>query len=198
MPDVLLNLLMALQWVAAHILQTVKRYPRQSMVAFLLVIVVVVPASRASGDNQPTLARDRVGAALPAWVHGANMDKRGWWLLNGERASSPWLTLLLRARAMGWHGELNSGIRTRSEQAHLYHLFIRGEGAPAFKPDGPSRHLERNVINNGAWYQAVDVTDPDGLIKAAGKLGVELHQPYYDTEPWHVEASKPFKASQLG
>jgi len=96
----------------------------------------------------------------------------------------------------GWQGTLSSGIRTRSEQAHLYKLFINGQGAPAFKADGPSRHLERNVMNHGAWYQAVDVTDPYGLIKAAKKLGVQLHQPY-DSEPWHLEASRPFKAAQL-
>ena len=72
-------------------------------------------------------------------------------------------------------------------------MFRAGVGAPAFPPNGPSRHLIRNVKKKGGWYQAVDVSNPEELIAIAGRMGVKLHRPY-PHEPWHVEAAKPFYA----
>lgn len=108
-----------------------------------------------------------------------------------------WLWLLESARRHGWKGALNgpsTGLRTYNQQAKLYNLFITGKGAPAFPPNGPSRHLEKNVKRLGQWSQAVDVSDPEGLIRAARKFGVRLHRPYLPQEPWHVEAAHKFHA----
>ena len=107
-----------------------------------------------------------------------------------------WLWLLRKARHRGWNGWVNGprgGLRTYAQQASLYALYKAGRGAPAFPPWGPSRHLVRNVKKKGGWYAAMDVSDPEGLIDAAAKLGVRLHRPY-PHEPWHVEAVKPFYA----
>lgn len=110
--------------------------------------------------------------------------------------SGEWLALLLWARREGgWNGGVNGkrgGLRTYAQQASLFALFKAGLGSPAFPPSGPSRHLIRNVRGRG-WKQAVDVTDPEGLIGAAAKRGVVLHRPY-SGEPWHIEATKPFFA----
>lgn len=106
----------------------------------------------------------------------------------------PWAELLHQAHMRGWKGSLNgsiSGLRTYRDQLRLYRDFLRGEGAPAFHPDGPSRHVITNVRRQGQWYQAVDVSRPRELIRAAKKSGVDLYQPYAD-EPWHIEAQTPF------
>ena len=108
-----------------------------------------------------------------------------------------WLWLLTEARKHGWKGTLGgpaTGLRTYEQQKRLFSLFMTGRGAPAFSPDGPSRHMIRNVKRRGGWSQAVDATDPVGLIAAASKLGVRLHRPYLPREPWHVEAATKFKA----
>lgn len=112
------------------------------------------------------------------------------------KVSRSWLWLLTEARKAGWRGWVNGprgGLRTYLQQAQLFALYRSGKGAPAFPPNGPSRHLIRNVKKKGGWYQAVDVSDPQGLIAAAKKKGVELHRPY-PHEPWHIEAKKPFYA----
>jgi len=193
------TLLIASHALGQKVLAVSKRHPHQSIIAALIMLLLVIPKTdAASSKTQPTALRDRAGAVLPlsANLPQAKLESHGWWRLDHRRTSSAWLVLMYKARRMGWKGYVSSGIRTRAEQAHLHHLFMIGEGAPAFKPDGPSRHLERNVLNNGGWYQAVDVTKPEQLIKLADKLGVTLHQPYGD-EPWHIEATQPFYATQL-
>jgi hypothetical protein len=70
-------------------------------------------------------------------------------------------------------------------------MFRAGVGNPAFPPNGPSRHLIRNMKARGHWSMAVDVSEPQQLIRIASKLGVALHTPY-PNEPWHVEAKRPF------
>lgn len=112
-----------------------------------------------------------------------------------------WHLLLRRAKQEGWKGHLNgpiSSVRTRSDQKYLYEAFLAGWGAPAFHPDGPSRHLARNIRWRGQWAQAVDVSRAEELIVVAReKLGVFLHQPYSD-EPWHIEARSPFTLQKQG
>jgi hypothetical protein len=106
-----------------------------------------------------------------------------------------WYWLLHGARKRGWQGYVNGprgGLRTYLQQAQLYALYRAGRGAPAFPPNGPSRHLIRNVKKKGQWSMAVDVTGAEQLIRLAENMGVQLHRPY-PHEPWHVEASKPFR-----
>lgn len=113
---------------------------------------------------------------------------------DGAKVNGLWYLLLKNARKNGWDGRLNgprSGARTRIIQAALYALYLAGRGAPAFHPNGPSRHLRKNIGKGKRWRQAVDVSDADGLIAAAAKDGVKLHRPY-PHEPWHVEAVEPF------
>lgn len=113
---------------------------------------------------------------------------------NGAKVNGLWYVLLKRARRHGWNGKLTgprSGARTYAMQLSLWLLYKAGRGAPAFPPNGPSRHLRRNIGRGKRWKQAVDVSDAPGLIKAAAELGVKLHRPY-PHEPWHVEAVKPF------
>lgn len=112
------------------------------------------------------------------------------------KVNRSWYWLLMGARRRGWVGSINGprgGLRTYLQQAQLYALYRSGRGAPAFPPNGPSRHLIRNVKKMGQWSAAVDVSDPVGLINAAAKMGVRLHRPY-PHEPWHIEAAKPFSA----
>ena len=118
--------------------------------------------------------------------------------------TSDWLWLLSEARKMGWNGSLKgpvSGMRTYEMQKKLYDCYRDKKncnGAPAFDPNGPNRsnamHLLNNVYREGEWRQAVDVHEPNQLIKIAGQLGVDLYQPYIDRETWHLEAKNPFKA----
>jgi hypothetical protein len=106
-----------------------------------------------------------------------------------------WYWLLHGARRRGWQGYINGprgGLRTYLQQAQLYALYRSGRGAPAFPPNGPSRHLIRNVKKKGQWSMAVDVTGAEQLIRIAENMGVRLHRPY-PHEPWHVEAVKPFR-----
>lgn len=198
-----INLLIATQWLASHVLRIIRRHPRQSLLGFLMTLMVLLPTAHANQQiNAPgvtgniAVGQDALGEELPDNTLGVKLGQRGWWTWNHERLSSPWMMLLSKAHQMGWRGELNSGIRTYGEQAHLYSLFVRGLGAPAFKPNGPSRHLEGNVKNHGGWYQAVDVTYPLTLMKLARRIGVPLHQPYVD-EPWHLESAHPFSAQDI-
>ena len=112
----------------------------------------------------------------------------------GTPVTPAWKLLLQRSRKAGWRGKTNgplSGIRGRVEQKQLYDLWLSGRGAPAFPPSGPSRHLRRNIRFWGQWSQAVDVSRPRELVRAARSLGVELHAPY-PPEPWHIEARYAF------
>lgn len=122
-----------------------------------------------------------------AYKFGPGKVRGSWWLL------------LTRARKHGWKGNLTgprSGGRTYVMQAGLYALYRAGIGAPAFPPGGPSRHMLRNIRGRKHWKQAVDVSDPQGLIRAAKKAGVELHQPYA-SESWHIESKRRFNARKL-
>jgi len=106
-----------------------------------------------------------------------------------------WFELLTACRHAGWRGGVNGrrgGSRTYAMQFALYQLWRSGRGAPAFAPNGPSRHMRRNIGRIGPWAQAVDVTFPEDLIRIARTFGVELHQPYLPREPWHVEARQVF------
>ncbi|HXH97814.1 MAG TPA: peptidoglycan-binding domain-containing protein [Gaiellaceae bacterium] len=108
--------------------------------------------------------------------------------------AEPWHELLFNCRGAGWGGGVNGrrgGARTYAMQLALWQLWRQGRGAPAFAPNGPSRHLRRNIDRLGGWAQAVDVTRPEDLIRLARGFGADLHQPY-PTEPWHVEARRPF------
>jgi hypothetical protein len=115
--------------------------------------------------------------------------------------SGQWFDLLTACRKHGWRGSLTgprSGSRTYFMQKGLWLLYLAGKGAAAFNPDAPDpahkrRHMRSNIKTLGPWSQAVDVSDPEGLIAAAAKLGVALHRPYNPPESWHVEAVKPFK-----
>lgn len=112
----------------------------------------------------------------------------------GTPVTPAWKMLLERSRKAGWRGKTNgplSGVRRHGQQKYLYDLWIRGRGAPAFPPSGPSRHLLRNIRRWGQWSQAVDVSRPRELVRAARSLGVELYAPY-DPEPWHIEARYAF------
>lgn len=109
--------------------------------------------------------------------------------------------LLTRCRRLGWKGSvdgLRGGSRSYLMQKALWLLYQSGRGAPAFNPDAPDpqhlhRHMRSNIAALGGWSNAVDVSDPEGLIRAAAKLGVTLHRPYLPRETWHVEAVHPFK-----
>jgi hypothetical protein len=109
--------------------------------------------------------------------------------------------LLTRCRALGWKGTISGrrgGARTYAMQKALWLLFRSGKGASAFNPDAADphhlhRHMRSNVEFLGGWSNAVDVSDPLGLIAAAKKLGVPMHRPYNPPETWHVEAARPFK-----
>lgn len=120
---------------------------------------------------------------------------------NQAKVNGLWYVLLRRCQKKGWKGTVNGtrgGARTYAMQAYLFMLFKTGRGAPAFAPNGPSRHLRRNIGRGKRWKQAVDVSDPQGLIKAAARLNppVRLHTPY-PHEPWHVEAVEPFSFSSV-
>lgn len=119
---------------------------------------------------------------------------------DSARVSYAWASLLAAARYRGmWDGKVNgplSGVRTYAEQAKLWHEFLAGRGAPAFAPDGPSRHMKANYAPLGPWAHAVDVSRPRQLIAAAKRLGVNLWQPYAG-EPWHVEAAEHFGSADL-
>lgn len=147
----------------------------------------------------PAASAAATGAPRPATEPRISLQgyRRGTELrFDNARVNPAWLWLLLEARRRGWTGNVKgsiSGLRTYDEQAYLHRLFVDGEGAPAFNPDGPSRHLIRNVGQLGEWAQAVDVTRPQGLVRAAAQVGVQLHVPYAH-EPWHVEARLPFAA----
>jgi len=96
------------------------------------------------------------------------------------------------ARRRGWQGSLNgprAGARTYAMQAALYALYRAGRGAPAFPPNGPSRHLRGNLTQGRGWMQAVDVSDPQGLLRHAPVV-LRVPFPY---EPWHVEAAGHFR-----
>lgn len=147
-------------------------------------------------------------------IDGKNAERRGFWRralvrnrrdvrrkgryrFDQARVTFAWLWLLTECRRRGWKGGINGqrgGLRTYAMQAALYALFLSGRGAPAFPPNGPSRHLIRNVGVDG-WKQAVDGSEIDELIRIAGELGVRLHRPYAH-EPWHVEALEPFDAPE--
>jgi hypothetical protein len=152
-------------------------------------------ASLASVQEEPSHYIGQAPAYQPTIAVGPspyiNAEKM---IVDGARVTEPWLWLLSEARENGWRGMLKgsiSGLRSHDEQEHLYHLYLEGKGAPAFAPDGPSRHLEGNVSYLGDWAQAVDVTHARELIYVAGQLGVALHRPY-PHEPWHVESKGPF------
>lgn len=111
------------------------------------------------------------------------------------RVTKPWLWLLKGARRAGWRGTLagpRTGLRTYAQQASLYRAYLNGTGAPAFPPNGPSRHLLRNVKRLGRWAQAIDTQDVYTLIRYASRKGIRLHLPY-SNEPWHVEARSYFR-----
>lgn len=108
-----------------------------------------------------------------------------------------WAALIFAAQMNGWSGSLNgpiSGVRTYGEQKDLHKKFVLGLGPPAFHPDGPSKHILKNINREGQWSQAVDVSRPGELIRVARTLGVDLYRPY-DDEPWHIEAKRPFALS---
>lgn len=111
------------------------------------------------------------------------------------RVTKEWYVLLTKVRERGWRGRLDGrrkGLRTYAMQAALWALFQAGLGPPAFPPNGPSRHMIRNVRKVGGWYMAVDTTHAADLVAHASHLGVRLHRPY-GGEPWHVEAKASFR-----
>lgn len=109
--------------------------------------------------------------------------------------------LLTKCRTLGWKGAVDgsrAGARTYAQQKALWEAYLAGKGNPAFNPDAPDpKHLHRHMVLNiealGGWSNAVDVSDPEGLIRAAAKLGIALHRPYNPPESWHVESRHPFK-----
>lgn len=122
----------------------------------------------------------------------------------GTVSAEMWV-LLTKCRAYGWRGSLTglrSGSRTYAMQKALWVLYRSGLGAPAFNPDAADpqrkhRHMRSNIAALGGWSNAVDVSDPLGLIAAARKLGVALHRPYNPPESWHVEAVRRFTVGGL-
>jgi hypothetical protein len=108
--------------------------------------------------------------------------------------------LLMRCRKLGWNGSLDglrAGARTYAMQEALWLLFRSGKGAPAFNPNLPDpqhkrRHMRKTIAALSGWSNAVDVSDPLGLIAAARRLGVVMHRPYNPPETWHVEVLRPF------
>lgn len=112
----------------------------------------------------------------------------------GTPVTPVWKELLERSKKAGWKGKTNgprSGIRSYAQQERFYRLWRKGRGAPAFPPNGPSRHLGRNIARWGQWSQAVDVSRPKELIRIAGSLGAPLYAPY-PPEPWHIQARHVF------
>jgi hypothetical protein len=115
--------------------------------------------------------------------------------------SAEMFVLLHRCTRLGWKGSVDGvrgGSRTYLMQKALWLLYQSGRGAPAFNPDATDphhlhRHMRSNIAVLGGWSNAVDVSDPVGLIRAAARLGITLHRPYNPPETWHVEAVKPFK-----
>jgi hypothetical protein len=126
---------------------------------------------------------------------GSGLTKMATFRFDLGRVTKPWLWLLKSARRAGWNGRLagsRTGLRTYAQQNSLYQAFLNGTGAPAFPPNGPSRHLIRNVKRRGRWAQAIDTQDVGTLIRIARRKGVHLHTPY-SNEPWHVEATGYFR-----
>lgn len=86
---------------------------------------------------------------------------------------------------------LNYGFRSRAEQTRLYNLYLAGKGSPANKP-GTSKH-ELGEAADVACDAKHDQLRAD-LAKKFGFL-----QPYFKTEPWHLELDpdrKPLSSSQ--
>lgn len=111
------------------------------------------------------------------------------YLFDRKRVSPEWFWFLSLARSSGWKGHLRSGVRTYSEQSRLYDKFVAGTGAPAFPPDGPSRHMRENT--RASWQHAVDVSHSGSLLRLARSSRVRLKRPY-PSEPWHLEAGRDF------
>lgn len=108
---------------------------------------------------------------------------------DGKRVSSKWFWLLSSMRQAGWRGRLHSGVRSYEEQRRLHEKFLAGLGAPAFDPDGPSRHLLRNA--RLPFQHAVDISASTQFMRLARRAGIYLSRPYAD-EPWHLEAGSDF------
>lgn len=162
----------------------------------LMAIVVILESS--SGQS----ARAESGAKFVRVTDGMFLDESNeigfhrpeGKIFAGARLTRPMALLLRTAALSGWRGKVNgpvSGARTHSEQADLHRRFLRGKGAPAFRPGTRSRHETRNVRLLGGWSQAIDVSRPGELLQVASEFGVGLSQPYSD-EPWHIEAEGPF------
>jgi hypothetical protein len=95
---------------------------------------------------------------------------------DGAAVTPLFRVLLTKCRAMGWRGRITGsrgGLRLRDREPG-------------------SRHARSIVKKLGQWSQAVDVTDPEGLIRAAASLDVTLRQTHLPSEPSHVEAAGPF------
>lgn len=149
---------------------------------FLLIFTVFFFA--ASGPSAP--------AASSAPL--VSLKSNGLYLFDRKRVSPEWFWFLSLARSSGWRGHLRSGVRTYSEQSRLYDKFRAGTGAPAFPPDGPSRHMREN--NRKPWQHAVDVSYSSDLLRVARASRVHLKRPYA-SEPWHLEAARDFGPSEV-
>lgn len=108
--------------------------------------------SQKAAPSRPSSIAPLPSAAIPKGGHYkiANFE--------GHRVAD-WMVPALRyARSKGWKGQINSGVRTRAEQAALYQTYVNSGFSNAHiaaKP-GQSNH----EIGNGG---AIDVSDPAGL-----------------------------------
>ncbi len=161
---------------------------RKALAAAAACAALAVAAQAGPASGPPP-----VSAAAPAPA-GLAMPGR-LYRFDGALVSRPWLWLLSQARASGWPGHVKgpaSGLRTYAQQDALFHLYLAGKGAPAFDPDGPSRHMITNLGPGRWWMQAADITAPERFIAAAARLHVAIVRPYLPREPWHVEAARAF------
>jgi hypothetical protein len=101
--------------------------------------------------------------------------------MNGHQVVAWMVPAINYARAHGWSGSIESGVRSTALQAQLYARYQAG-GNIAAKP-GQSNH----ELQNGG---AIDVSDPGGFAKALhGYKGKPLVQGLAIGDPVHFSAT---------
>jgi hypothetical protein len=100
---------------------------------------------------------------------------------DGKAVTRTFSRLLWDCRHHGWSGKLNSGKRSRAMQLRLYLGWLHR--LPGFNPANPP---DKSAHCRNGWHSAVDITEPDELMRVAQKRGWPVRRPY-PGEPWHIE-----------
>jgi hypothetical protein len=108
-----------------------------------------------------------------------------------EFVSREWYPVLIEARRRGWDGDVSEGRRDLARQRFFFNCMqcccCNNCNTAAF-PSPFAPH-----IRVGRGDHAIDVTEPDELIRILENMGLDVHRPVAG-EDWHVEA---VSASQL-